>query len=251
MRRTTAAVLALLLVVSAVAAVPAVMAQQTETETETDQTSENDTDAPGAQLSGVVAVGDSEIDGDVDSRAYGIRVAQANSSDARAAVVADQLNRTSERLTALEDRRDRLQEARDNGSMSESEYRSRVATLYTESKNAERLANQTNETASALPADTLEANGVNVDAIRALQDRSKNLTGPETAEIARSIAGDNAGKDIGASEAADRTAGDRTDAETDRDRGGADNTTTDDTDRSGAEDDSDSADETTTTDSQP
>ncbi|MFC6756679.1 hypothetical protein ACFQER_08240 [Halomicroarcula sp. GCM10025894] len=247
MRRPTAAVLALLLVVSAVAAVPAVMAQQTEAETETNQTSENDTAAPGAQLSGVVAVGDAELDGDVDSRAYDIRVDRANSSDAKAAVLADQLNRTSERLGELEERRDRLKEARDNGSMSEGEYRSRTATLHAESKNAERLVNQTNATASELPAETLEENGVNVDAIRALSDRAANLTGPETAEIARSVAGDSAGKDIGAGEAADRSAGDsnRTDAGTDR--SDTDGSTVGDTDRSGTE----SANETTNPDPKP
>ncbi len=251
MRRPTSAVLALLLVVSAVAAVPMVMAQQTETQT--DQTTENDTAAPGAQLAGVVAVGDAELDGDVDARAYDIRVDRANSSDAKAAVVADQLNRTSERLGELEQRRQQLEQARDNGSMSEGEYRSRVATLHAESKNAERLVNQTNATASELPAETLEENGVNVDAIRALSDRAANLTGPETAEIARSVAGESAGKDIGAGEAADRSAGDsnRTEAGTDRTTGGdrsdTDGSPVGDTDRSGTE----SANETTSPDSKP
>jgi len=252
MRRTTSAVLALLLVVSAVAAVPMVMAQQTETQT--NQTAGNDAAAPGAQLAGVVAVGDAEIDGEVESRAYDIRVDRANSSAAKAAVVADQLNRTSERLGELQERRQQLEQARDNGSMSEGEYRSRVATLHSESKNAQRLLNQTDETASELPADTLEANGVNVDAIRALSDRAANLTGPETAEIARSIAGDSAGKAVGAGEAADRSAGDgnRTDAGTDRtsgdDRGDTDGRTAGNTDRSGTEDGTDSANETTSPD---
>ncbi|MBX0286732.1 hypothetical protein EGH22_10365 [Halomicroarcula sp. F28] len=246
--------LALLLVVSTVAAVPMVMAQQTETET--NQTSENDTAAPGAQLAAVVAVGDAELDGEVDSRAYDIRVDRANSSAAKAAVVADQLNRTSERLGELEQRRQQLEQARDNGSMSEGEYRSRVAALHAESKNAQRLVNQTNETASELPAETLEENGVNVDAIRALSDRAANLTGPETAEIARSIAGDKAGKNIGAGEAADRGAGDRTEAgdgnrTSGGDRGDTDGSTAGDTDRSGTQDGTESANETTSPGSQP
>lgn len=250
MRRTTSAVLALLLVVSAVAAVPMVMAQQTETETQANQTEGNDTAAPGAQLSGVVAVGDAELDGEVDSRAYDIRVDRANGSDGKAAVVADQFNRTSERLGELEDRRQQLEQARDNGSMSEAEYRARVASLHAESTNAERLVDKTNETASELPAETLEANGVDVTAIRTLSDRAANLTGPETAEIARSVAGDSAGRDIGAGEAVDRSAGDgnRTDAGTDRDSEATDDSTTGDTDRSDTEGGPGSSNETTSTD---
>jgi hypothetical protein len=217
-------VLALLLVVSAVAAVPMVMAQQTETQT--NRTTGHDTAAPGAQLSGVVAVGDAELDGDVESRAYDIRVARANGSDATAAVVADQLNRTSERVAELEDRRQQLEQARDNGSMSDAEYRARVAGLHAESKNAERLADRTNETASGLPAETLAANGVDVTAIRTLQDRAANLSGPETAEIARSIAGENAGQTARPGEAPNRTdASDR--GGSGSDRAGATNETSD------------------------
>ena len=47
---------------------------------------------------------------------------------------------------------------------------------------------------STLPAEALEANGVNATAIRRLSDRAANLTGPETAEIARFIAGDGVGR---------------------------------------------------------
>lgn len=273
MERTTTAVLAALLVIGTLAAVPVAMAQETGTDgtNETNGTDGNATVAPGEQLSGVVGVGEAELSGEVESRAYGVRVAQANSSDAKAAVVADQLNDTEERLADLESQRTELEAARENGSISEGQYRARMATLHAESQSAARLANQTNETAGQLPAETLEANGVNVTALRTLQDRAANLTGPETAEIARSIAGENAGQAARPDEAPERPgAGDRAGNESDRPgaggsdaqtrdgstnetRDGSTNETSDGstaTDDGSAPDDSDS-DSTDDTDSQP
>jgi len=196
---------ALLLVVSAVAAVPFVVAQETDTAQATENTADNQSVPPGAQLSGVVAVGEAELDGDIEERAYGIRVARANSSNAKAAVVADQFDATSERIADLEERRQRLDEARENGTLSEGVYRARIAALHAESGTAERMVDRTNETASELPAETLAANGVNVTALRTLSDRAANLTGPETAAIARSVAGEGVGQPARSDAAQNRT----------------------------------------------
>ena len=217
MERTTTAVLAALLVIGTLAAVPVAMAQATDGTNETNGTDGNGTVAPGEQLSGVVGVSEAELNGEVESRAYDIRVDRANSSDARAAIVAEQLNRTEGRLADLEAQRAELEAARENGSIREGQYRARVATLHAESRTVARLSNQTNETAGQLPAETLEANGVNVTALRTLQDRAANLTGPETAEIARSIAGENAGQAARPDEAPERPGtGDRAGNESDR-----------------------------------
>ncbi|MDS0278949.1 hypothetical protein NDI85_14200 [Halomicroarcula sp. S1AR25-4] len=201
MRRATPALLALLLVTSALAAVPAAtMAQETSTQTE--QRSENATVAPGAQLAGAVGVQGAELGGEVEARAYGISVAKANTDNARAAVVAEETGELEVRLEALRQRKAALQQARENGSMSEGEYRARTAQLHAETRTVERLATQTNETASTLPAEALEAEGVDMAAVRSLADRSEELTGPEVAEIARSIAGNDVGEGVGP--AADR-----------------------------------------------
>ena len=215
MRRLSAATVALLVVASALAAVPAAtMAQETTTETApaNDQADENATMAPGAQLSGIVGVSEAELEGEVESRSFGIRVAKAATDDAKADVVADQLNRSGERVAALEQRRDELAQARENGSISESEYRARAATLHAESKSTARLVNETSETASQLPAEALEAKGINATAIQTLADQASELSGPEVAEIARSIAGADVGKSARADAAGDRgaqAAGDR------------------------------------------
>lgn len=219
MRRAIPAVLALLLAVSAIAVVPGAMAQQTETETATDESSTNETIEPGAQLSGVVGVQEAELNGDVEERAYGIRIAQANTDDAKAAVVAEQLNRSEQRVAELEERRAELEAARENGSISNGQYRAQVAQLHAESQTVQRVNNQSNETASELPAETLEANGVNATAIRTLSERAAELSGPETARVARTIAGASVGADARPDEA-DRRGGAENETATEV-RGGA------------------------------
>jgi hypothetical protein len=217
MRRTISAMVTALLLIGMLTAVPAAMAQQTDTatetieqtetetnetetettETETNETDENDTVSPGAQLSGIVGVGEAELSGEVESRAFGIRVAQAASNESKAGVLKDQLNRTGQRLEEIEAQRAELKNASENGSISQGEYRARLAKLHAESQTIKNIANQTNKTAGDLPEKTLEANDVNTTAIRTLSDRAKNLSGPEVAEIARGIAGNDVGRSAG------------------------------------------------------
>jgi hypothetical protein len=192
MRRATPVLLAALLVVSTLAAVPATTMAQ-ETETVTQQADENAT-PPGAQLAGVVSVQEAELDGEVQSRTFGVRVAQANTDNAKAAVVADQLNDSAERLAALQQRKQALNEARENGSMSEGEYRAKTAQLHAETKNVQRLTAETNETASQLPAKALERKGIDAAAIKTLSQRASELSGPKVAAIAEGIAGPNVGQ---------------------------------------------------------
>lgn len=189
MRRVLPVLASIMLVAAALVAVPAVMAQ----ETTTDSANESTSVEPGAQFAGAVGVQGAELGGDVEARAYGISVARANSDDARAAIAARQAGDVESRLDRLEQRKAALDQARANGSMSESEYRARVAELHAQNRATGRLANQTVQTADRLPAATLEANGVDVEALRTLMHRSNELTGPEVADIARQIAGPRAG----------------------------------------------------------
>lgn len=201
MTRSIPALVAAMVVVGTLAAFPAV-AIAADTETPTDAA--NATVDPGAQLAGVVDVQQAELDGEVETRAYGIEIAQAQSNESRAEIVAERVADIQERMETLEQRREELDDARANGSMNESEYRARMAGVHARGQTVQRMANRTNHTASELPADVLEANGVNVSAIQSLQDRAGELTGAEVAEIARGIAGENAGQAPGADEARER-----------------------------------------------
>lgn len=200
--RRTSLVLSVAFVLVAVAAVPIAGLAASDAGVAAQQANDNGTGnasnadvAPGERLSGVLGVGEAELETEVDSRTFGLKVAKAASNDsARADVVAEQRQDVEERLDELEQRKETLDRARENGSMSEGAYRARLADLAAETEGAERLANESENASEGLPAEMLEAKGINATAIQTLQDRASELGGPQVAEIARSIAGNAVGK---------------------------------------------------------
>lgn len=171
-------------------------AAQAESPTGTNESDESA--APGARLAGVVAVQGAEVESEVEGRAFGIRVARANSNGSKAEVVADRFEELTRRMDALRERKRALVEARENGSISTARYRAELAALAARTASVERQANQTEAVTRDLPADLLESKGVNATAIERLRNDSRQLTGPEAAAIARTIAGPGAGGALGA-----------------------------------------------------
>lgn len=198
MNRTTTLALAVILVVSlAVMPLGAAGAITTHSEQHAQDAQEtNESIAPGEQLTGVLGVQMAEVDGEITDRAYGIRIENAQTNETKAAVVSEQLDDVDERLAALEQRQEALETEREAGNITEGQYRAEVATIEAETRTAERLTNSSQLNATNIPNATLEEQGVNVSAIRTLSDRANELSGPETAEIARSIAGNSVGQSV-------------------------------------------------------
>jgi hypothetical protein len=199
--RTLALSLAVLLVVAPVAAaVPTVgttvAAAATPTATTTTTAADGGSVSPGEKLSGVVSVQGAELEGEVAERTYGVKVARANSSGAKAAVVAATVDDVEARVDELEARKRVLEQRRANGTVTEGEYRAKMARVAAELSTARRLANASGETAAGLPEDALAKRGVDVTAIENLRHRAGNLTGPEVASVARSIAGASVGRSM-------------------------------------------------------
>lgn len=165
----------------------------------------NASTAPGAMLSGVVGVQGAELEGDLEDRAFGLRVARAATNGSKAAVVGDQFATIRDRLDALERERERLDAAYENDSITEDRYRARLATLAARIQATERLANRTESTARGLPAEALRENGVDVAAIEALRANASRMTGPEVAAVARGIAGDASGAGLADTRGPNRT----------------------------------------------
>ena len=153
--------------------------------------------APGERVAGVVGVGRAEVEGAVQARALDRALARANADDGRAAVLASVAATVDERLADLGARRQALERARQNGSISEGRYRAEIAALAARAGTLRDLANRTGRAATALPADVLAAKGVSVSSIEALRTRATNLTGPEVAAIAREVAGEDPGRGFG------------------------------------------------------
>ncbi len=164
--------------------------------------------APGAKLAGVVAVQRTEIDSEVQSRAFGQRVAAATTNDSKAAVIAGTVNDSRERVDRLRDRLAELERAHESGELPEGRYRARTAQVTAELNSVEARLDQANESASSLPASVREANGIDPSNIERLRSDARNLTGPETAEIAREIAGNDPGRGMGRPDSAPGREGD-------------------------------------------
>jgi len=167
---------------------PAATAPQVATDETTNTTTENAT-APGAQLAGIIGVQQAEVTGDIDNRSFGVRIANADSDAERAAIIADRQAETSQQVATQAERLAELRAARDAGNLTQGEYRARVAIVASQATNAERTADQLNRTARDLPEAVRERNGINETAIDRLRTDARNLSGPETAAIARSIGG--------------------------------------------------------------
>ena len=243
-RRTTLALATVLVVAAVVAPFGAAAAisspeSQSDGDTDTDadlaraSAAEEDSIAPGEHLAGVVGTQHAEIDGEVSERAYGVRIANANSDGAKAEIVDEHVAANERRLEDLETRLEALNESREAGEISEGRYRAEVATVTAEMRAIERQLGAAERTAAELPASALADRGIDVESIRALRDRAGEQGGPETAAIAREIAGPDErglgpGPDSGAPIGADRSDGERDDGnggdETDGDGTDSDDT---------------------------
>lgn len=148
---------------------------------------------PGEHLNGVVGVQQAEVDGEVAERTYGVKIAQAQTDEAKADVVNGTLEDVEDRLDELEDRLDELEEAREDGEITEGQYNAEVTKVVAEKRTAERLAEGSEATVAE---HNLEELGVDVEAIGELRERADELGGEEVAEIAQSIAGENVGQSI-------------------------------------------------------
>ncbi|MFB6228714.1 MAG: hypothetical protein ABEH88_09180 [Halobacteriales archaeon] len=161
------------------------------------QAATNGTDnrvSPGLKLTGIVGVQKAEIEGEVQSRGFQIAL---NRSDSKAAVIADQVTDLKSELDALRERKDELDQARANGTITEDEYRAQIAEIGARISTVQRLANRTETVSRGIPAEKLEENGVNATEIQELRNNARNLSGQGVAAIAREIAGPGAGKGLG------------------------------------------------------
>lgn len=161
-----------------------------------DGTTQQPETEPGAAFAGVVGVQQAEVDSEVAQRSLDRQFAAAESNDSKARVVADQSERLTERLNELEAEKQRLEQARENGSIEQGEYKARLAALGAEIRAVERRANQTADVAEGLPDEALEAHGANVSEIRRVAQQAKQAGGGAVAEAARDIAGEGVGEGL-------------------------------------------------------
>ena len=150
--------------------------------------------SPGQRLAGVIGAQRAEVEGEIETRTFGVRIALASSPRAKAGVVANQVNQLERRLDALRDRRAALERARENGSVSDGAYRAQVTELVVRIESTQRRINATDDVANDLPESDLKAAGVNQSNIAQLRRQATNLTDEESSGLVRSVFGDGVGE---------------------------------------------------------
>ncbi len=153
--------------------------------------------APGTRLAGSVGVQGAELGGELETRSFNHQFNGSDSNASKAQVVARQANQSRDRLAALRAEREQLERARENGTISENAYRVRAAQLSARTTALRQVTDRTAQRARTLPAETLRRNGVNVTALETLRTEADELTGPEVAAIARTLAGPGATRGSG------------------------------------------------------
>lgn len=153
----------------------------------TGTTTRTGTVKPGAQFVGVIGAHGANHTGAIEEAAIDARLAEANSSEARATVVADVLAESQNRTDSLDERKAELAGARANGTMNESEYRTRLAVVDAELRTVERVAVTLEDVADGLPTTVLIDVNVDLEAIVDLKTRAIDLQGPELERIAPSF----------------------------------------------------------------
>lgn len=160
---------------------------------------ENDSTSirPGEQFAGAVGTQAAEIDGEVASRAFGLRLAAAETDAERAAVLADRIERNERQLDRIADRQAELRDRRDAGELSDGAYAARTARTVAEARAVNWTTEASADAAGNVPEELLAEQGVDADRIRALQGQANELSGPEVAEQAREIGGNRTGAPFG------------------------------------------------------
>ena len=151
---------------------------------------------PGATFAGVVGVQGAEVEGAVAQRSLDRRLAEADSDESTAAIVADEAEATRDRLDDLRDRREALEERHRAGEITRGEYRSRLAGIAAEIRTLERRLNSTAAAAEEVPEETLRERGVNASAIAELRRNASEMSDGEAAAAAAAVGGNDTGSGL-------------------------------------------------------
>ncbi len=196
MNRGTALLVAVVVLAGIVAVAPIGLAAAQDDAGGSNETSEaNETIdvSPGERLSGVIGVQSAEISGEVESRAFEVGLNETETDAERAAFVAEQLNRSEQRLAEIEHRQRELRERREAGELSQGAFAARMAETSARAEQIKRETNRSAEVVRDIPEPVRTEQGLDEERLATLRERAGNATGPEVAAIARDIAGNDVG----------------------------------------------------------
>jgi hypothetical protein len=143
----------------------------------------NSTVAPGAQVASAVSVEGTVLRYDLQQRTLDVKLTRAANDEERAAIVARTIRRLSGRLDTLETRYQRLQNARQAGTISDATYHVKITTIVAEATMIQRTLGRLRTATTALPPAQFGAQYTNTTTIERLDKRAEALVNGEVSSI--------------------------------------------------------------------
>lgn len=133
----------------------------------------------GAEISSFMQASSSQAEGTVSTGMWIARFNQTQNRSARKTLVEKRVNDLQKRLDALEQQKQTLVEAHENGQVSDLEYRARMSGVIGQLQSIRHAVNETKPRAKTV--------GTKVRAVQRIGERANAVGGSEVAEVARSI----------------------------------------------------------------
>lgn len=153
----------------------------------------------GEQLTGVIGVGEAELEANIEQRAFGIQIAAAANDEEKARIIAEQVDEIENQTKDLRDRKAELNDTLDDGEISPGQYRVRITEIAAGSASVDQAASQAQNVATSanISEEVREDLGISTEHIEKLRNNASDLRGGEVAEIAKEIAGPQVGGPVG------------------------------------------------------
>jgi hypothetical protein len=172
-----------LAVPTAAAPTPNGQTDVTPTSFQADQQANNTTNTTnttlGAEISSFMQVSTSQATGTVDTGMWVARFNQTKNKSAQQALVNNNVGDMKNQLSDLQDRKEKLIQARNSGQISQLKYQSEMSQLIGEIRAIQHSINATRPRAVTV--------GTRVDDVENLSEQANNASGPEMVEVAGSL----------------------------------------------------------------
>jgi hypothetical protein len=143
------------------------------------QQANNNNSTLGAEISSFMQVSTSQAKGTVDTGMWVARFNQTKNKSAQQALVSNNVGDMKNQLSSLQDRKQKLVQARNSGKISQLKYQSEMSQLIGEIRAIQHSINATRPRAVTV--------GTRVNDVNNLSERANTAGGPEMIEVAQSI----------------------------------------------------------------
>ncbi len=149
----------------------------------------------GERISSIMSAQDAEVTAEFEQHTFGRAIANADSDEERAEIIAQRQAELNSSIEQDLSEKKELREAYKSGNISRAEYVSELSAQSVKAQNINESVESMKNATDGLPTEILKENGINTSALNTLRNEAAEMTGPEVAAVAQTIAG-NAPADV-------------------------------------------------------